>query len=115
MERENATGFNSIDIDLYGFLNVSKQASMSEIKAAHKELALVTHPDKINNMIDQQENDDFKKAHKAYKYLINQQTRLIYDNYGIPGLIMFEKHKEDFRESGEKLREIDDKENKNND
>jgi hypothetical protein len=28
---------------------------------------------------------------------------------------MFEKHKEDFRESGEKLREIDDKENKNYD
>lgn len=52
MERENATGFNNIDIDLYGFLNVSKQASMSEIKAAHKELALVTHPDKINNLID---------------------------------------------------------------
>ena len=28
---------------------------------------------------------------------------------------MFEKHKDDFRDSGEKLRELDDKENKEED
>ena len=52
MKKENVSGFDSIDIDLYGFLNVSKLASTSEIKAAHKELALVTHPDKRNALGD---------------------------------------------------------------
>ena len=48
MRRENSTGFDNIDIDLYGLLNLSKNASLKNIKAAHKQLALVTHPDKMN-------------------------------------------------------------------
>jgi DnaJ-class molecular chaperone len=40
----------------------------------------------------------FNEVKKAYGYLTNTITKLIYDQYGIPGLIMYDKHTENFDE-----------------
>ena len=44
----------------------------------------------------------------AYQYLSGQHTRLIYDSYGVPGLIMFEKYKDNFYDLVDSLRKIQD-------
>lgn len=38
----------------------------------------------------------FNEVKKAYGYLSNTITKLIYDQYGIPGLIMYDKHSDNF-------------------
>eukprot|EP00350_Pseudokeronopsis_sp_OXSARD2_P000927 CAMPEP_0170551340 /NCGR_PEP_ID=MMETSP0211-20121228/9351_1 /TAXON_ID=311385 /ORGANISM="Pseudokeronopsis sp., Strain OXSARD2" /LENGTH=77 /DNA_ID=CAMNT_0010858443 /DNA_START=127 /DNA_END=360 /DNA_ORIENTATION=- len=44
---------------------------------------------------------------KAYAYLTNPTTRIIYDNYGCTGLKVYEHFQEDFREISEGLRDQD--------
>lgn len=43
---------------------------------------------------------------KAYGYLTNPLTKVIYDAYGVPGLAVYEKNKANFTELHEKLRDI---------
>lgn len=107
---------DSIEDDLYSMLNVSHVATHKEIKDKYHALVLVTHPDKLAGVGAPGQQDGssvvsdeyyFNKIQMAYRYLSNEHTRLIYDNYGVPGLIMFEKFKEHFQEPIEKLRELD--------
>ncbi len=44
---------------------------------------------------------------KAYGYLTNPATRIIYDRYGVQGIKVYEQFKEDFREISEELRTQD--------
>lgn len=69
--------------DYYYFLGVSSDASLEEIKKVYRKLSLKYHPDKNAN--DQYFNDRFREVQEAYETLINEDSRLIYDqNYAIP-------------------------------
>ena len=54
-------------------LNVDRNSSQSEIKAAYRKLALELHPDRNNK----QEDEEFKKITEAYNFLKENQN----DNY----------------------------------
>jgi hypothetical protein len=41
------------------------------------------------------------------QYLSSHQTRLIYDSFGVEGLLLYERHAEEFREFVDKLGETD--------
>ena len=49
---------------------------------------------------------------RAYGYLTNPATRIIYDKYGVQGIKVYEQFKEDFREISEELRTQDLEEDK---
>lgn len=44
---------------------------------------------------------------KAYGYLTNPATRLIYDRFGVTGIKVYEMFQDDFRELAEELRSKD--------
>lgn len=70
--------------DYYEVLNVSREASESELKKAYRQLALKYHPDK--NPGDHTAEDKFKEAAEAYEILKNPEKRRIYDQFGHKGL-----------------------------
>ena len=41
---------------------------------------------------------------KAYGYLTNPATRIIYDNFGVQGIKVYEMFTDEFRELSEELR-----------
>ena len=53
------------------------------------------------------ETEVFVEVRRAYGYLSNTVTKLIYDQFGIPGLIMYEKQRDNFRDLVEELRQLD--------
>ena len=61
---------------LYSLLEVSKDASMDDIKAAYRRLALKYHPDKNRGF----ENKLFPEIKSAYDVLSDPVQRNIYDN-----------------------------------
>jgi molecular chaperone DnaJ len=61
--------------DYYKILEINKNASQDEIKAAYKKLALKYHPDKNNG-----KDDMFKSISEAYTTLSDEQKRKQYDN-----------------------------------
>jgi curved DNA-binding protein CbpA len=73
--------------DLYLILNVSKNATINDIKISYKKLIIENHPDK--NM-DSPNIDQYKikfiKIREAYEVLSNEKKRKLYDlsinNYG---------------------------------
>lgn len=67
-------------MDLYSILNISKDASPSDIKKAYYKLAKDYHPDK-NSAADAPEK--FKKISEAYEILSNNEKKERYDKYGI--------------------------------
>lgn len=60
----------------YEILGVDKNASESEIKKAHRKLALKLHPDKGGDP------EKFKEINEAYDVLKDPKKREIYDQYG---------------------------------
>lgn len=40
----------------------------------------------------------YGQIQRAYGYLTNPLTKVIYDEYGVPGLIVYEKKKKEFQE-----------------
>lgn len=68
------------DDTLYKELNVSRNASSSEIKKAYHKQALKHHPDKGGDP------ETFKKIQAAYEILSDSEKRKRYDNYGMAGL-----------------------------
>ena len=69
--------------DYYEILDVSKEASESEIKKAYRKLAMKYHPDK-NKEADAEEK--FKEISEAYAVLSDSEKRAQYDRFGHAGI-----------------------------
>ena len=70
--------------DYYEVLGVSRTASESEIKKVYRKLALKYHPDR--NPGNQQAEERFKEASKAYACLMDPKKRSAYDQFGHAGV-----------------------------
>jgi len=70
--------------DYYEILEVSKTASIEEIKKAYRKQALKYHPDK--NPGDAEAEEKFKEAAEAYEVLSDSNKRQRYDQFGHSGL-----------------------------
>lgn len=70
--------------DYYEVLEVSKDASLADIKKAYRKQALKYHPDK--NPGDAVAEEKFKEAAEAYEVLSNEQKRARYDQFGHSGV-----------------------------
>ena len=66
--------------DYYEVLNVSKNASQTDIKKAYRKLAIKYHPDK--NPDNKEAEAKFKESAEAYEILSNSQKREQYDQFG---------------------------------
>ena len=66
--------------DYYETLNLSKNASESEIKKAYRKLAIKYHPDK--NPGNKEAEQSFKEAAEAYEILSDSQKKQQYDQFG---------------------------------
>ncbi|XP_007532804.1 dnaJ homolog subfamily C member 11 [Erinaceus europaeus] len=75
--------------DYYSLLNVRREASSEELKAAYRRLCMLYHPDKHRDPeLKSQAERLFNLVHQAYEVLCDPQTRAIYDIYGKRGLEM---------------------------
>ena len=68
----------------YEVLQVSKDATTTEIKKAYRKLALKYHPDK--NQGDKEAEEKFKIVSEAYAILSDDEKRQVYNTYGKEGL-----------------------------
>ena len=66
--------------EYYKILNVSENASESDIKKAYRKLAIKNHPDKGGD------SEKFKQIHAAYSVLSDNEKRKLYNRYGKQGL-----------------------------
>ena len=66
--------------DFYKILDVSKDASASEIKKAYRKKAIEFHPDK--NPGDTKAEEKFKQAAEAYEVLSDADKKAKYDRFG---------------------------------
>ena len=75
--------------DYYSLLNVRREASCEEPKAAYRRLCMLYHPDKHRDPgLKSQAERLFNLIHQAYEVFSDPQTRAIYDIYGKRGLEM---------------------------
>ncbi|KAM5320608.1 dnaJ homolog subfamily C member 11 [Glossophaga mutica] len=75
--------------DYYSLLNVRREATSEELKAAYRRLCMLYHPDKHRDPeLKSQAERLFNLVHQAYEVLSDPQTRAIYDIYGKRGLEM---------------------------
>ncbi len=63
--------------DYYKILNISRTASLNEIKAAYRNLAFKFHPDLHKD--DSSKLEQFKNITNAYKILSDETARSKYD------------------------------------
>lgn len=70
--------------DYYEILGVSRSATVDEIKAAYRKLALKYHPDR--NPGNKEAEEKFKEAAQAYEVLSDEQKRQRYDQFGPEGV-----------------------------
>lgn len=69
-------------IDPYLVLNVSKSATITDIRAAHRRLVLKYHPDRIKDEAEQVKGkEEFQKVQQAYELLIDEGQRAEYDRW----------------------------------
>ena len=89
----------------YLILGISKNATLDEIKKAHRHLVLKNHPDKISNNLSEIEKNiyinKFIEINKAYDTLKDNDKRKIYDLNGINGLEEYERKKNHIDEINE--------------
>lgn len=68
------------DIDPYAILSVPRDASLPEIKSAHRKLVLKCHPDKIKDeSLRNQAQDEFQRVQQAYETLSDPSRRTKHD------------------------------------
>lgn len=70
--------------DYYEVLEISKNASVDDIKKAYRKMAIKYHPDK--NPGDKAAEEKFKEAAEAYEVLSNPDKKQRYDQFGHAGL-----------------------------
>ena len=70
--------------DYYEVLEVTKTATVEEIKKAYRKKAIQYHPDK--NPGDKEAEEKFKEAAEAYDVLSNDDKRRRYDQFGHAGV-----------------------------
>lgn len=70
--------------DYYEVLGVGNTASIDEIKAAYRKLALKYHPDK--NPGDKASEEKFKEINEAYEMISDAGKRAQYDRFGHAGV-----------------------------
>lgn len=66
--------------DYYELLGITKSATLDDIKAAYRKLALKYHPDR--NPGDKSSEEKFKEVSEAYQVLSDPQKRSQYDQFG---------------------------------
>ena len=70
--------------DYYEVLNVSRSASLEEIKKVYRKMAMQYHPDK--NAGNKQAEERFKELSEAYEVLSDADKRQRYDQFGHAGV-----------------------------
>ena len=76
---------NNTDTKLYDILNVSKDASDSEIKKSYRKLALKFHPDRNQDNKEECEAK-FKEISAAYDVLSDKKKKEKYDKFGMDAI-----------------------------
>jgi len=66
-------------MDYYKTLNISRNATIEDIKKAYRKLALKYHPDRNK---DKDAEEQFKKVSEAYSVLSDPQKKQQYDRFG---------------------------------
>ena len=73
--------------EYYTILNISKDASSDQIKAAYRRLCILYHPDKYPEKEKKQVAEKlFSRLKEAYEVLVDSRRRTIYDRHGKEGL-----------------------------
>ncbi len=70
--------------DYYAILGVPQNATLEEIKAAYRKLAMQYHPDR--NPGDAAAEEKFKEISEAYEVLSDPEKRRRYDQFGMEGV-----------------------------
>ena len=81
LTHERSAVFSMPDVfegDFYDYLQVSRTAGTSDIKAAYKRLTLILHPDK-NQGCQEKATTLFKQLGQAYEILVGAGKRKVYD------------------------------------
>ena len=63
----------------YNILNLSKEATLNDIKKAYRQLSIKHHPDKNNNC----DNEQFNKINDAYTQLTSMAKAAVESTKGI--------------------------------
>ncbi len=70
--------------DLYVLLNVSKNATASQLRTAFRKLSQLYHPDKhVDPVAKEAANERFTCIKEAYEILSDEKLRSIYDEFGL--------------------------------
>ncbi|OJJ51214.1 hypothetical protein ASPZODRAFT_338861 [Penicilliopsis zonata CBS 506.65] len=72
-----------VEIDLYGVLEVHREASKEEIRKAYRKAALSSHPDKFPEEERETAEVKFKAVQEAYDILYDDDKRHLYDTHGM--------------------------------
>ncbi|ORY05952.1 DnaJ-domain-containing protein [Basidiobolus meristosporus CBS 931.73] len=81
MSEQTELDFSTQDLDLYEVLQISKEASPSEVKRAYYKLALLHHPDKARTDVEASKLK-FQQIGFAYAVLGDAKRRSHYDRTG---------------------------------
>lgn len=85
-----------MNTELYSLLNLPKKASTKDIERQFRRLSRALHPDKQHHSGNGEisaRREVFSEVQKGYVYLTNPLTKVIYDEFGVPGLVVYEGNK----------------------
>jgi len=72
--------------DYYKILDISRNATIDDIKKAYKKLALKYHPDRNSDSDKETAKAKFVEINEAYEILSDEKKKKIYDQFGEEGL-----------------------------